>query len=132
MRLDSEGGFVNTSKIRDFALCPGFQGGGDSFEVIKKFNIVKEKRGNDTVEFVVKFEKLGTITSGGSSVGLNSFIGDVKIEEVKYMLRKTPYGWRIDFKSTYTPKVLVGRANSFLPHKEWVSGQQRLFKETSK
>ncbi|WP_413942736.1 hypothetical protein [Bdellovibrio sp. HCB-162] len=127
LKLDSEGGFVNSAKIEEFALCPGHQGGGDSFEVINGFSIVKENIGKESSEFVVKFQKLGTVTSGGRDGSLNSFIKSQQSDEVLFKLAKTPFGWRIDFKNTHIPKVLRKNAEKVLPHKDWVKGERQLF-----
>lgn len=97
---DAEGGFVNGGKLNEFALCPGHQGGGDSFVVVRSYTVVNESVGKDTAEFSVKFEKLGSIISSGRDGNLNSFTKDPKSEILVFKLVKTPFGWRIDFKST--------------------------------
>ncbi|WP_374035752.1 hypothetical protein ACES2I_08705 [Bdellovibrio bacteriovorus] len=48
---DAEGGFVNGGKINEFALCPGHQGGGDSFDVVRSYSVLTEKVGKEDAEF---------------------------------------------------------------------------------
>lgn len=127
---DGEGGFVNGGKLNEFALCPGHQGGGDSFDVVRSYTVVNESVGKDSADFSVRFEKLGTITIGGPDGNLNSFTKDLKSETVLFKLVKSPFGWRIDFPNTYVPKVNRKRADSYLPNKGWVESERKAFEDT--
>jgi len=125
---DSRGEFFVNDKFGDFLLCPGHQGGPDLFEVIKGYNISKEKIEKDKAEFSVVFDLLGSISSGGIDGSLNSFTKNVKSEEFVLKMVKTPYGWRINFESTHVSRVLANRSAKYLFHKEWVDGEEALFR----
>ncbi|WP_373997642.1 hypothetical protein [Bdellovibrio bacteriovorus] len=132
LKEDSEGLLINSSKIEKFALCPGFQGGPDAYEVVKRYSIKKEKIEKDKAEFLVTFDTLGTVSSGGSSGELNTFLKNIEQKNVLLKLIKTPYGWRINFESTHTPRLTTSSARKYLPHRAWLPGKQRLFEETIK
>lgn len=71
-------------------LCPGHIPGWDTSTVIASYSIQSKRVGNTQARFSVRYDCLGTLSTDGSfEVGEGPQISE-------FVLRKTPFGWRIE------------------------------------
>lgn len=129
LKNDGNGLFIESSALFDSAfLCPGHMGAPDQTKVISSFSIISSDVKKDSAYFLVRFAEVGILYSGGKSGELNKFDVDKKTVNTKFILVKTPFGWKIKESGSEMPRVLSNFIEKIILHRDWVSGDYEKFK----
>ncbi len=106
-RRDGEGDFLSSNPWLDSALtCAGHLPGWDAATVIKDFAITPIDSTDRQARFKVRYSVIGTLT-GGSDLSIHE-----QVQEIVFLLVRTPWGWRIDgpqLGQHILPRAAIGR-----------------------
>lgn len=123
---DSHGDFLQQNEWMNKAVfCPGHLPGPDAYTVISGYKIEKSEVASDVATFSVRYEILGTMTSGGENGELNSFLPKKESRLEKFIVQKTPFGWRL--KEFAWPMVSTEAALKNSSARKWMPGERDKF-----